>query len=184
MKKPPKEYRTVTSPSYNVKVYDYWGDCYESVFLMFKPFFKFKPNSEYNTHRINEERSRWHTIIQNQCEPVNWQDVKEKGGFSEYWEIDDGLNLSPDYIENKEKLESITDELELLYPYEDFFSPFQVDIIQNSLKYLGYKELRIGAEFPELDKEEVYDINTDRSNLWNSSNIYPADKKILFSSGL
>ena len=182
MKKPPKDYRAVTSPSYNVKVYDYWGDCYGTVFLMFKPFFRFKLNSEYNLNRINEERSKLHAIIQNECEPVKWQEVKEKGGFSEYWEIDDGLNLNPDFIENKVKLEAITDELELLYPYEDFFSPFQVDTIQSSLKYLGYKEFIIGAEFPEFDEEEVYDINIDRSNLWNRSNIYPGDRKILFTS--
>ncbi|MEJ8800666.1 hypothetical protein [Pontibacter sp. H249] len=182
MKKPPKDYRAVTSPSYNVQVYDYWGDCYESVFLMHKPFFRFRSHSKYNIDRINKERSKWHSIIQNECEPIKWQEVKEKGGFAEYWQIDDGLNINPDFIDNKKKLEAITDELELLYPYEDFFSPFQVDTIQNSLKYLGYKELVIGAEHPEIDEEEVYDINTNRSNLWNSSNIYPADKKILFTS--
>lgn len=184
----PKEYRAVTSPSYNLKVFDYWGDCYESVFIMLKPFFRFKPASFYNLDKIIQERSNWDIIIQNECEPVKWQEIIEAGVLSDFREIAEGLTYYSEFQKNKIKLEMYCEAHQLLYPYEDTFSPFQVDIIQNCFRYLDYKEFFLGPEFPAIeeypasDEEIRLDINAKSANLLHSKNIYPLDRKILFSS--
>jgi len=182
MKKPPRDYRIVTSPHYNIKVFDYWGDCYESIFLMFKPFFKFKLNSGYSIKKFNVERSKMLKILLNECEPVRWHEIKERGSFHEYSEIDDGLNLSPDNLKNKIRLEELSEKLGILYPFEDFFSPYQVDIVQEALKYLGYKNLCIGDEFLDTEEAKILNIDLESDNLIFTSNIYSKDNKILFTS--
>ncbi|MGV3586634.1 MAG: hypothetical protein ACO1OF_06515 [Adhaeribacter sp.] len=182
MERPPREYRIISSPSYNIKAYDYWGDCYESIFIMFKPFFKFKLNSDYNLRKFNEDRSKMLSILLNECEPVQWKEIKTIGNFFEYGEIDDGLTLNSYNPENRIKLEKLSNKLEILYPFEDFFSPFQVNIIQESFKYLGYKDILVGHEFPDAEKPENFNVESSSEELIFTSNIYSKDHKILFTS--
>ncbi|KAA9346011.1 DUF2711 family protein [Adhaeribacter soli] len=127
-------------------------------------------------------------IIKNECFPVKWQKVKEDVGFSDFKEINDALTGAIDYPENRIKLNTYIETQEMLYPEEDVFSFFQVEDILNSLKFLGYKNLIIGPEFPETettrasDEITIYSTDTDPSNLLYSKNIYTSDRKILFTT--
>ena len=182
-----KENRAVTSPHYNIKVFNYWGDFYEAVFILFKPFYQFKNGSKYNREKLFEDpnvRENWFDIIQMECVPVKWNKVKEEVGFSDFWEVDDGMKGAFENPENSRKLWKYVESEEMIHPTEDYFSNFQVDDILNSFKYLGYTEFYTGPQFHNVGFEEtkLYSIGTDPLNLLGSQNIFAPDNKILFTT--
>lgn len=186
MEKPPKEYRQITSPFYNVKVFDYWGDIYESVFILLKPFFRFKSNSQYNTETIQDFRLNWTEIILSECDPITWNEVMKLGGFKNLAELDDGLRIKNEYAGTGEKMRRVTDKYQILYPYDDVFSPYQIHKILKAIKNLGYNEVILGSEFPDQDNpiKLILDdatIEGQKEGDGIYKNVYTADKRILFS---
>lgn len=185
----PKEYRIVTSPYYNEKVFDYWGGCYEAVYILFKPFYQFKPDSKWNRNRLFNASNCWEIwpdIIEAETYPVNWKQVKEGAGFADYKELAEALTIKFDKTEGSIKLNKYVESHEILYPDEDNFVNFLVDDILHSFRFLGYEELLIGPEFPDdnmpFNKILRYKTDTDPSDLLYSKNIYAPDNKILFTT--
>ncbi|MEO0469778.1 MAG: DUF2711 family protein [Bacteroidota bacterium] len=201
MKLPSLSIRLVSAPNQNVRLMDYWGDCFEAVFILFKPFFKLKsgshlhPQKWLSTHSGNLlqeallRRKRFDQMILHECRRLSWEEVRSLGHFASYEAVADSLMVRPDHPEHADRMADICRRHQIFYPYEDEFSPYQLSEILHAIWAQGYRKIWLGSDLPEQVSPILMQLQADRldRHFFQTRiavrSIYPEDHQLLFTNG-
>ena len=148
---PPLEYRKITAPYYRIGVFEYWGDIYESTFCYLKPFLKVKDGSDlFNSISDLDVYFNYELLVENTT-PLTWSDMLQLTGIKTLGQLRNAMFRSS-------LLRDICEKEKIIQPYEDDFSPHQLESLLPKLLKLGHKKIRCIPQWPEIDKPVVIDL--------------------------
>ncbi|HMS39758.1 MAG TPA: DUF2711 family protein [Pyrinomonadaceae bacterium] len=209
-------------PTYEIPFLNYFKDHYDSVFIAFLPFFRlgeyqienpsFQKSHQISFEQLKEKNKEFaeipefraeifsyenknypedKTIIE-KGEIVSWREIKEKGFFEDFSEINKALKTSiGSYREVfrtpnlSKRLNAVTEKENIFHPTEGSFEPLVKLQIYNALKHLNKTEILVIDEYLETEKE--LNLNTISFEEFvekvqgKDYYIYPKDKSLLFS---
>ena len=135
---------------YDKKILSFYEGQFESVFVIFHPFFmstkiklKYSPPSRWpSKHQFIEE-----------CSTISWSETLLLSGLTKFSDIDIGLRTIINGIKpersNKyfsEKLTALQSQ-HIILPQEGYLSPFIENKLLNAIKIIGHNWLWVGDEF-------------------------------------
>lgn len=144
---PPLEYRKITAPYYRIGVFEYWGDIYQAIFCYLKPFLKVKDGSDI-FESIDDINIYWnYELLVKNTTPISWNDMLKLTGLKKLGQLRIAMFDS--------SLKDICHNEKIIPPYQDVFSPHQLESILPKLSELGHQKVRCIPELPEVDKPVI-----------------------------
>lgn len=148
---PPLEYRKITAPYYRIRVFEYWGDIYEAIFCYLKPFLKVKDGSDIFESIDNLDIYFNYELLVKNTTPISWNDMLKLTGLKTLGQLRIAMFGS--------SLKDICHNKKIILPYQDVFSPHQLESILPKLSELGHQKIRCIPELPEVDKPVITDLD-------------------------
>lgn len=150
----PLEYRKITAPYYRVPVFEYWGDIYESIFCYLKPFLKVKEGSAILDSIDDPGVYFNYQLLAEHSIPLTWNDMLNLTGLQTLGQLRAAMFGSG-------LLRDICEKEKIILPYQDIFSPHQLESLLPILSKLGHHKVRCIPELPEHDPPVVVDLGIE-----------------------
>lgn len=180
----PIEYRRITAPYYNVALFKYWGDIYDSIFCYLKPFMKVK-NSSNLFERIEEDDNYFDMrLLAEQTFPLSWEKMLQITGFDSIATLRQAMTTREEFSNQKDRLREICIQEKIIQPYEDSFSPHQLEALIDILKQMGHSQIRCIPEFPNIDLSYEVDLDLDKviDQYQYRNCLQTVDERLLFAN--
>lgn len=162
---------------------EYWDDVYESVYCYFKPFLQVKPDS--NILEREFEDFYWdQKLLVEHTTPIRWNEMVRLCKFDSVNTLKKALVTNPLDRSLYEALQEVCTGLNILKPYDDKFSPHQLETIVPFLANLGYNRIRCLPQWPDHDPIIVVDLdlNTIIDLYEKRYSLQTEDEKLLFAN--
>lgn len=149
----PKEHRKITAPYYSIGIHEYWGDIYESIFCYLKPFLKVKDDSEIFNSIEDLNIYFDYKLLAENTTPLSWNYMLKLTGLKTLGQLRIAMFGS--------SLKDICKKEKIILPYQDDFSPHQLENIIPILSRLGHDKITCIPELPEYESSIVVDLEVD-----------------------
>lgn len=142
-------------------------------------------NSSNLFERIEEDDNYFDMrLLAEQTFPLSWEKMLQITGFDSIATLRQAMTTREEFSNQKDRLREICIQEKIIQPYEDTFSPHQLEALIDILKQMGHSQIRCIPEFPNIDLSYEVDLDLDKviDQYQYRNCLQTVDERLLFAN--